>query len=121
MPGCRRRGRIAAGITAQVPGAFVEVSPDLACERGLTDGTVVRLVSRHGAVRLPALVTSRVQGQQLYVPMNSPDAAQAVNRLTGSHTDPSTHTGQRASMTSASSVTPTIETKRRLNVRMSRG
>ncbi|WP_420810884.1 formate dehydrogenase subunit alpha [Deinococcus ficus] len=81
-----------AGITAQVPGAFVEVSPDLACERGLTDGTLVRLVSRHGAVKLPALVTARVQGQQLYVPMNSPDAAQAVNRLTGSHTDPSTHT-----------------------------
>ncbi|SMB79219.1 formate dehydrogenase subunit alpha [Deinococcus hopiensis] len=80
------------GITAKVPGSFVEVSPELAAERGLTGGRFVRLVSRHGAVRVPVLVTDRVQGRQLYMPMNTPHAEQAVNRLTGSHTDLSTHT-----------------------------
>ncbi|MFC4456178.1 formate dehydrogenase subunit alpha [Deinococcus sonorensis] len=80
------------GVTSKVPGTFVEVSPDLARERGLEDGRYVRLVSRHGAVKLKVLVTSRVQGKQLYMPMNTQDAQQAVNRLTGSHTDHSTHT-----------------------------
>ncbi|WP_432804275.1 formate dehydrogenase subunit alpha [Deinococcus taeanensis] len=81
-----------AGITSKVPGTFVEVSPELAAERGLESGRQVRLVSRHGAVRLPVHVTERVQGRQLYMPMNTQDAQQAVNRLTGSHTDLSTHT-----------------------------
>ncbi len=81
-----------AGITSKVPGTFVEVSPELAEERGVTSGRFVRLVSRHGAVRVPVLVTDRVRGRQLYMPMNTPDARQAVNRLTGSHTDHSTHT-----------------------------
>ncbi|WP_034358541.1 formate dehydrogenase subunit alpha [Deinococcus phoenicis] len=80
------------GIAQKVPGTFVEVSPELAGERGLQTGSVVRLVSRHGAVRVPVLVTERVSGHQLYMPMNTQDAAQAVNRLTGSHADLSTHT-----------------------------
>ncbi|GMA16030.1 formate dehydrogenase subunit alpha [Deinococcus metallilatus] len=80
------------GITEKVPGTFVEVSPELARERGLESGRYVRLVSRHGAVRLRVLVTDRVEGKQVYMPMNTPEARQAVNRLTGSHTDPSTHT-----------------------------
>ncbi|WP_216324348.1 formate dehydrogenase subunit alpha [Deinococcus sp. SYSU M49105] len=82
----------APGIVAKVPGTFVEVSPELAQQRGLKSGSLVRLVSRHGAVRLPVLVTNRVIGKQLYMPMNTQDAAQAVNRLTGSHADHVTHT-----------------------------
>ncbi|ACO47822.1 formate dehydrogenase subunit alpha [Deinococcus deserti] len=80
------------GVSSKVPGTFVEVSPELAAERGLESGRFVRLVSRHGAIRVPVVVTSRVQGKQLYMPMNTQDAHQAVNRLTGSHTDLSTHT-----------------------------
>ncbi len=37
-----------------------------------------------------ALVTERVRGRELYMPMNSVESP--VNRLTGSHTDPVTHT-----------------------------
>jgi formate dehydrogenase major subunit len=37
-----------------------------------------------------ALVTDRVQGKQLYMPMNSVESP--VNRLTSSHTDAVTHT-----------------------------
>ncbi len=78
------------GIRQKTPDAFVEVSPELAEVRGIQNGTWVQLISRYGQVRVRALVTDRVQGGELYMPMNSVDIA--VNRLTGSHTDPVTHT-----------------------------
>lgn len=81
-----------AGITSKVPDAFVEVSPELAAERGLQSGSWVRLVSPDGAVKLRALVTDRVFGKQVYVPMNSRHAADAVNRLTGQNRDNMTNT-----------------------------
>ena len=81
-----------AGIAEKAPDAFVEVSPELAAERQLTDGQYVRLISESGAVRLRALVTGRVSGNEIYVPMNSDKAANAVNHLTGQNKDPVTHT-----------------------------
>jgi formate dehydrogenase major subunit len=78
------------GIRQKTPDTWVEVSPELAKERGIASGTHVRLTSRHGQVRLRALVTDRVHGNQLYMPMNS--AKSPVNRLTSSHSDPITHT-----------------------------
>jgi formate dehydrogenase major subunit len=80
----------APGIREKTPDTFVEVSPALAEERGLQSGTWVRLISRYGQVRVRALVTDRVTGHELYMPMNSTESP--VNRLTSSHTDPSTHT-----------------------------
>jgi formate dehydrogenase major subunit len=80
----------AAGIREKTPDTFVEVSPALAEERGLQSGTWVRLISRYGQVRVRALVTDRVQGHELYMPMNSSEIA--VNRLTSSHTDAATDT-----------------------------
>ena len=68
----------------------MEVSPELAEERGLQSGTWVRLISRYGQVRVRALVTDRVKGHELYMPMNSSDSP--VNRLTSSHTDAATNT-----------------------------
>jgi formate dehydrogenase major subunit len=50
----------------------------------------VQLISRYGKVRVRALVTDRVHGRELYMPMNS--TAQPVNNLTSSHTDKITHT-----------------------------
>jgi len=78
------------GIREKVPDTFVEVSPELAEERGIQSGTWVQLVSRYGQVRVRALVTDRVQGRELYMPMNSLESP--VNRLTSSHTDPVTNT-----------------------------
>ena len=78
------------GIRQKTPNVFVEVSPELAEQRGLQNGSWVQLISRYGQVRVRALVTDRVSGNELYMPMNS--AESAVNRLTGSHTDPVTHT-----------------------------
>ena len=79
-----------AGIRAKTPDAFVEVSPELAKERGIQDGTWVRLTSRYGNVRVRALVTDRVHGKELYMPMNSVE--NPVNALTSSHVDSVTDT-----------------------------
>jgi formate dehydrogenase major subunit len=78
------------GIREKVPDTFLEVSPELAQERGLQSGTWVQLFSRYGKLRVRALVTDRVQGKELYMPMNSSESP--VNLLTGSHTDATTHT-----------------------------
>jgi formate dehydrogenase major subunit len=78
------------GIREKTPDTFVEVSPELAAERGLESGTWVQLISRYGQVRVRALVTDRVRGKELYMPMNSSESP--VNRLTSSHTDKVTHT-----------------------------
>ena len=78
------------GIREKVPDTFVEVSPETAEERGIQSGTWVQLNSRYGQVRVRALVTDRVKGKELYMPMNSSESP--VNRLTSSHTDRVTHT-----------------------------
>jgi formate dehydrogenase major subunit len=78
------------GIHEKTPCTFVEVSPELAAARGIESGHWVELTSRYGEVRVQALVTDRVKGSELYMPMNS--TAEPVNRLTSSHTDKVTHT-----------------------------
>jgi formate dehydrogenase major subunit len=78
------------GIRSKTPDTFVEVSPELARARGIESGSLVQLTSRHGRVRVRALVTDRVHDGQLFMPMNSTESP--VNLLTGSHTDPVTHT-----------------------------
>jgi formate dehydrogenase major subunit len=78
------------GIKEKTPNTWIEISPALAAERKVETGRWVELTSRYGRVRVRALVTDRVQGHQLYLPMNSSE--NAVNRLTGSHTDRATHT-----------------------------
>jgi formate dehydrogenase major subunit len=78
------------GIREKVPCTFVEVSPELAAARGIQSGTWVRLDSRYGAVKAQAVVTTRVSGKELYMPMNS--SLEPVNRLTSSCTDKVTHT-----------------------------
>jgi formate dehydrogenase major subunit len=78
------------GIRSKTPCTFVEVSPELATQRGIETGSWVQLTSPYGEVRVQAEVTPRVAGKQLYMPMNSVD--EPVNRLTSSFTDKITHT-----------------------------
>jgi formate dehydrogenase major subunit len=78
------------GIREKVPDTFVEISAELAAERGVQSGTWIQLLSRYGKVRVRALVTDRVHGKELYMPMNSVESP--VNLLTSSHTDVATHT-----------------------------
>ncbi|MFC3525123.1 formate dehydrogenase subunit alpha [Marinococcus halophilus] len=79
------------GITLKTPDNFVEISPELAEERGLESGALVRLKSPYGAVRIQALVTDRVKEKQLYIPMNN-SGESAINRLTSSEADKDTDT-----------------------------
>lgn len=81
-----------SGINSKLPGTFVEVSPSLAAERGLEDGSTVRLVSPYGALKLPVIVTDRVKGNELFLPMNSVKKETAINFLTGPAVDQRTNT-----------------------------
>ncbi len=78
------------GVTEIAPETFVEVSHELASERGLETGRYVQLESPYGRVRVQVLVTHRVQGKQMYMPMNS--ILEPVNKMTSSHLDRATHT-----------------------------
>ena len=78
------------GIKHMTPETFVEVSPELAQERGLSSGRFVQLTSPYGRVKVQVLVSNRVKGKQLYMPLNSVE--EPVNKLTGSHLDRATHT-----------------------------
>ncbi|MBT2659012.1 formate dehydrogenase subunit alpha [Bacillus sp. ISL-18] len=80
------------GLNYKFPKVFVEVSPELAKERGVKDGSLVRLVSTYGTIKLPVLVTDRVTGKTVYVPMHSSSHESAVNLLTGGAVDVVTHT-----------------------------
>src|SRR5260370_6467016 len=78
------------GIKEKTPDTFVEVSPELAEQRGIQSGSLVQLTSRRGRLRVRAVVTDRVHNGELYMPRNA--AENPVNVLTGSHTDPATNT-----------------------------
>jgi formate dehydrogenase major subunit len=78
------------GIHEETPERYVEISPALAQERGVESGRWVRLTSRHGSIKIKALVTSRVEGRQVYLPLLSQEGP--VNVLTGSHADDATNT-----------------------------
>ncbi|MDQ0245524.1 formate dehydrogenase major subunit [Bacillus fengqiuensis] len=80
------------GLTHKVPHPWLEISPDLAKERNIEDGALVRLTSPYGLVEVRAMVTDRVEGNELYLTMNTPEDIAAVNRLTSSYHDLVTHT-----------------------------
>lgn len=80
------------GLLYKLPEVFVEVSPELAAERGIKEGALVRLISPYGSIQLRTTITDRVQGNELYVPMHSVSHENAVNLLTGSAGDVHTHT-----------------------------
>jgi formate dehydrogenase major subunit len=78
------------GIHSENPERYVEISPELAEDRKIDSGQWVRVVSRHGAIKIKVLVTDRVFGKQVYLPLTSQEGP--VNVLTGSHTDSATNT-----------------------------
>jgi formate dehydrogenase major subunit len=92
------------GIAEKTPSTFVEVSPELAQARGIESGQWVELTSRYGEVRVQAVVTDRVKGMEMYMPMNSTE--EPVNRLTSSYTDKATHTPAYKETSVRMTVTP---------------
>ncbi len=75
--------RIGPLVTA-APHAFVELHPDLAADLSIADGEQVRLVSRRGAMRLPARVVETVRPDTVFAPFHWP----GVNALTNDALDP---------------------------------
>lgn len=80
-----------AAITREMPTAFIEISPELAEERGVTEGAEVKLISHTGEVTGPVHITDRVSGKELYLPLNS-NGKLAVNYLTDNRVDKDTNT-----------------------------
>lgn len=84
------------GIKYKVPNVYVEISPELAEDRGIHEGADVRLVSSTGQVELVVHITDRVKGKEIYIPMNNnadeDGTAGAVNMLTNSDVDKDTDT-----------------------------
>lgn len=79
------------GITRKTPHPFIEVSPELAKERGIKNGSLVRLISETGSIKGHVVVTDRVRGKELYVPLND-NGETAINKLTNNHVDYATNT-----------------------------
>jgi len=79
------------GISSKTPKVFLEISPELAEERGIQDGTLVRLTSPYGNVKVECLITDRVKGKEVYLPLNDSGDA-AINLLSSSFADKDTDT-----------------------------
>ncbi|MGP4074978.1 formate dehydrogenase subunit alpha [Halobacillus sp. K22] len=79
------------GISRKTPDSFVEVSEELAKERGIKEGARVKLISPSGEATGTVTVTDRVKGKELFVPMNGTGKS-AVNYLTDNRVDKDTDT-----------------------------
>ncbi|NIG34029.1 formate dehydrogenase subunit alpha [Pantoea sp. ICBG 828] len=77
-------------IKSLSPNWFVEISPQLAQERQLQQGDWVELRSRRGSVEVPVVVTERMAGNVLFIPIHH--GKPGVNGLTGEHHDPDVNT-----------------------------
>ncbi|EOC0586003.1 formate dehydrogenase subunit alpha [Cronobacter sakazakii] len=72
------------------PDWFVEISPQLAAERGLLEGDWVKLTSRRSSLEVPVVITDRVAGQSLFISIHQ--GKPGINALTGEHHDPDVNT-----------------------------
>ncbi|WP_416413922.1 formate dehydrogenase subunit alpha [Pantoea sp. App145] len=77
-------------IMSLSPNWFVEISPELAEQRGLQQGDWVQLRSRRGELDVPVVVTKRVKGNVLFIPIHH--GKPGINGLTGEHHDPDVNT-----------------------------
>ncbi|WP_085507788.1 formate dehydrogenase subunit alpha [Thalassobacillus devorans] len=79
------------GIVRRTPSAWVEISPELAEERGLKEGGEIKLISEAGEATGIVTITDRVKGKELYIPMSA-NGKSAVNFLTDNRVDKDTDT-----------------------------
>ncbi|RZI52360.1 formate dehydrogenase subunit alpha [Aeribacillus pallidus] len=79
------------GISRKTPNAFIEISKELAEERRIQEGAIVKLISKYGSVKGPVHITDRVQKHEIFIPLND-TGEMAINRLTGNHADRDTNT-----------------------------
>jgi formate dehydrogenase major subunit len=78
--------RHASMLDAIAPEALALLHPADAGRLGITDGTMVEMATRHGAVRARASISPEVQAGQVFLPFAYWEAA--ANKLTGDALDP---------------------------------
>src|SRR5699024_11379039 len=61
------------GLIREMPTSFIEISPELAKERGVQEGAEVKLISKAGEAHDVVNVTERVVVNELKVPLNAVD------------------------------------------------
>jgi assimilatory nitrate reductase catalytic subunit len=76
-----------AGLVAQYPEPLCEMHPRLAERLGVTDGDLVTVTSRRGAMTLPAHVVATIRPDTVFIPYHWP-GAKAANQLTQRVVDP---------------------------------
>jgi assimilatory nitrate reductase catalytic subunit len=76
-----------AGLVAQYPEPLCEMHPQLAERLGVTDGDLVTVSSRRGAMTLPAHVVNTIRPDTAFIPYHWP-GAKAANQLTNRAVDP---------------------------------
>lgn len=74
-----------SGFASRTPLTFVEVSPELALERGIRDGALVRLTSHQGAVISAVTVSDKLRSSERYMHVNSVPNTEAIYTLTSSY------------------------------------
>ncbi|WP_430786319.1 formate dehydrogenase subunit alpha [Virgibacillus flavescens] len=79
------------GISRKTPNAFIEVSNELAKERGIEEGAEVKLTSNAGYATGIVHITDRVKGKELFLPLND-NGKSAINYLTDNSVDKDTNT-----------------------------
>ena len=79
------------GISRKTPNAFVEVSEELAKERGMEEGAEVKLISESGHATGVVTVTDRVRGKEIFLPLND-NGKSAINYLTDNRVDKDSNT-----------------------------
>jgi formate dehydrogenase major subunit len=74
-------------------GETIDVSPGDAARLGVTDGEIVRISSRRGAVEAPVRIDRAVRPGLIFMSLHFPDEVD-VNQLTIDATDPKSGTAE---------------------------
>lgn len=76
------------GLRRKVPETFVEVSKELSAKYNINNGDLILVKSKFGGeIIARALVTTRVQGDEIFIPLFASDPSKGVNVITGNVID----------------------------------
>ncbi|BFH73100.1 formate dehydrogenase subunit alpha [Sulfurisphaera javensis] len=76
------------GLRRKVPETFIEISKELAQKYSIKSGDLILVKSKFGGELIGrALVSERVQGEEIFIPLYASDPMKAVNNLTGTVID----------------------------------
>jgi formate dehydrogenase major subunit len=72
------------GLRKRVPETFVEISKELAEKYSIKNGDLILVKSKFGGeIKAKALISERVSGEEIFIPLYASDPSKGVNNLTG--------------------------------------